>query len=528
MKEKIDYYLTQISKKSGFRLIYIELYGHSKLWSFEMNLIDEEEINNMDFYTTLILGSNGSGKSFLLRAILDIFRQIHHQKLKPKNIGSYITGGYHIIYSINDEIFRISNMSFENPENGFRIVTPNKKLSISINNKPAKLEEVKLPSKLVASTLMLWDKFPLLKKDDPFIKHYSYLGIRNTERSAGTGHMITKTVENIVNNINGKQFIPRLSELLDFLGYDESMRISYVPKYRGLFWKKELSASEFTDMFENWGNHFKGRKNAPWGREYFMKQIKGRNQLITQLISFMKDIEFKKYGKGGRYIDFAIFNNSTISYTFPLIKHLRRLDLLSLPEIFFSKQHDQFGLANASSGEVQIITSLISLLATLEENSLILLDEPEVSLHPNWQMKYMHYLRTIFKQYPTCHFIICSHSHFLVSDLTAANSKIIGVDRKAFGDENAMKSKMIVKDISNQSLNTFGWSAEEVLYRIFEVRTTRNHYFEYDISKLASLLESKQLDLEKIKSMVEKLEPYKFNEKDPLKYLIDLAKEKYN
>lgn len=525
MKEKINHYLKSISETSGFRLFHLELNGHPKLWSFEMDFIDKNEINNDDFYSSLILGPNGSGKSILLRAILDIFRQIHHQQQKTEHIASFIQGGFQIVFSIKDKVYRVSNMPFDQNKNENRIINPNKELNVSINNTAKQLKDIELPSKIIASTLMLWDKFPLLKHEDPFLNHYAYLGIRNTERSAGTGHMITKTVDNIVNNINGKQFLPRLTELLSFLEYDRELRIAYVPKYRGLFWNKDFPRGKLEDVFENWGKYFTDRKSEPWGRQYFLKNVKGNTLLLDQLTNFLNNVKLKKYGKGGRYLDFEIFNDSTISAIFPLIKHLRKMDLLNLPEITFSKQKDQFGLNNASSGEVQIITSLISLLAELKEDSIVLIDEPEVSLHPNWQMKYMHYLRTIFKRYVSCHFIICSHSHFMVSDLTSENSKIIGVDRKYLGDEIAKRSQMIVKDISRKSLNTYGWSAEEVLYRIFEVRTTRNHHFEYDISRLASMLESKPLNLDEISKMVTKLEQFKLSDEDPLKYLLDLAKQ---
>jgi predicted ATPase len=55
-------------------------------------------------------------------------------------------------------------------------------------------------------------------------------------------------------------------------------------------------------------------------------------------------------------------------------------------------------LRSMSSGEIQILTSLLSLASVVKESSIVLIDEPEISLHPNWQMQYIDLLNKIFKK----------------------------------------------------------------------------------------------------------------------------------
>ena len=52
-----------------------------------------------------------------------------------------------------------------------------------------------------------------------------------------------------------------------------------------------------------------------------------------------------------------------------------------------------------------------------------------------------------------------------------------------------------------------------MLYRIFGLRTTRNHYFEYDVTELASLIQIKSKDSEKLVSIITKLKKFKFSKK---------------
>src|SRR5690606_29722985 len=100
------------------------------------------------------------------------------------------------------------------------------------------------------------------------------------------------------------------------------------------------------------------------------------------------------------------------------------------------------------------------------ENSIILIDEPEISLHPNWQIQYMNLLQSAFADYTDCHFIISSHSHFLVTDLVPDKSTIVSFSINEYGV------------VINESLTfeTHGWSTENILYRVFGVSSVRNHY----------------------------------------------------
>lgn len=54
---------------------------------------------------------------------------------------------------------------------------------------------------------------------------------------------------------------------------------------------------------------------------------------------------------------------------------------------------------------------------------MVLIDEPEISQHPNWQMQIIDMLDKCLSD-SKCHFIIATHSHFLVSDLPNYKSSV--------------------------------------------------------------------------------------------------------
>lgn len=166
-------------------------------------------------------------------------------------------------------------------------------------------------------------------------------------------------------------------------------------------------------------------------------------------------------------------------------------------------------------------SSMVGLMATVKSNSLIFIDEPEISLHPNWQMQYLSFLRELFSEieFASSHLFVATHSHFLISDLEGKNSKIIGLKR----ENNKIEIVNLPRDI-----NTFGWSAEDVLYNIFNVRSSLNYYLQADLTELLGMISNGIRDVDKIETIMSKLNKLPKRENDPLQEIIIEANEYLN
>ena len=60
-----------------------------------------------------------------------------------------------------------------------------------------------------------------------------------------------------------------------------------------------------------------------------------------------------------------------------------------------------------SSGEKQLLLILLTVLCQDEKPSILLMDEPEISLHLRWQYELIEIIRTLN---PNCQVIIATHS----------------------------------------------------------------------------------------------------------------------
>jgi predicted ATP-binding protein involved in virulence len=118
--------------------------------------------------------------------------------------------------------------------------------------------------------------------------------------------------------------------------------------------------------------------------------------------------------------------------TFEKTKLLSKLDGVNenFKPIFKSNNRNIITLENLSSGEKQLYGRVITLKKLNPKNSIILIDEPELSLHPQWQTEIMKIYSNIGENNQ---FIVTTHSPFIISQthhknlifLTKENEKIV-------------------------------------------------------------------------------------------------------
>ena len=107
--------------------------------------------------------------------------------------------------------------------------------------------------------------------------------------------------------------------------------------------------------------------------------------------------------------------------------------------VMFSKFGKEFSIDQLSSGEKQIVFRGCFLLKDVNaiRGALVLIDEPEISLHPKWQMKILDYYKRIFTDADgnqTSQMFVVTHSPFVVHNDTRCNDKVIVLSRDKNGN----------------------------------------------------------------------------------------------
>jgi len=93
---------------------------------------------------------------------------------------------------------------------------------------------------------------------------------------------------------------------------------------------------------------------------------------------------------------------------------------------FIQREKDIISPYQLSSGEKQILVILLSALIQDNKHSVMIMDEPEISLHTDWQKSLIHNIRKLNEN---AQIIIATHSPFIISKGWASEKYVFQMDR---------------------------------------------------------------------------------------------------
>jgi hypothetical protein len=115
-----------------------------------------------------------------------------------------------------------------------------------------------------------------------------------------------------------------------------------------------------------------------------------------------------------------------------------------------------------SAGQWGLFSSLVSLSLVADDDALILIDEPENTLHPRWQREYLEDVVASLSGYKGCQVILATHSPLIASALRR-------------GRDHLVRLSNVDGQVDGELLDTpDGWTANDVLETAFELPTTRS------------------------------------------------------
>ena len=166
-------------------------------------------------------------------------------------------------------------------------------------------------------------------------------------------------------------------------------------------------------------------------------------------------------------------------------------DAKSIP-IFTNSSGDKFDINELSSGEKQLFLRTLAIKMLNPENSIILIDEPELSLHPKWQQKIVDVYRKIGKNNQI---IIATHSPHILGSVKKEN--IMLLDKTNDG-------KIIVKT-GDELYNSYGQPTDRVLKDIMGLETTRNPKVFKLLEEAGELVDKNEYESDEFKTKYKEL-----------------------
>ncbi len=190
---------------------------------------------------------------------------------------------------------------------------------------------------------------------------------------------------------------------------------------------------------------------------------------------FQKLQNFLSAGRRNAYLKLSSDGVSGSSHEPNVLRLGLLLDALGLGtvKVRSTRTHETFSAFELSSGEYHMFLTMLAIGFGVEKETVVLMDEPENNLHPQWQRDLMASVFEVFSQVESeGHIIISTHSPLIVGSAPEGSSVVDLTD-----------------DEPSTTVVSYGASSDELLLTQFGVGSSRNRIVVDTVQRAVSLVE---------------------------------------
>jgi predicted ATP-binding protein involved in virulence len=371
-------------------------------FNYNIELNQEEGI-------TILTGPNGYGKTTILNIIWSLFNQKFNvlQKIKLENVSLLFTNGMSLVFTIKKEQGQAASI-----RQSITVL----EAEVFLNDEKIDFEKHECAQSNSGNSIKFKEKIiELLRSQTVYLIKDQRLTYAATAKYDGTFKYDGKIKHNGVAVLNWiETFSKNLTELMSQKKDEEdTFALSLADTFpeRLLKYNQPLTQAVFEERFKRLSEKQQCLKKYGMNPGVFTKsEYESENKRI--LSAYLEDYEQKTalYDEllGKIELFLSILNgkklvNKTVAVNVEKGFH------------FISSDGNPLPLAALSSGEQNETILLYELLFNASPHSLVLIDEPETSMHVAWQIEFLHDIEEIAKS-SKLSFIIATHSPDLIND----------------------------------------------------------------------------------------------------------------
>lgn len=430
-------------------------------FSYSLDRIKMQEIETSRF--TVLIGANGTGKSRLLSDIatrsIELFenRSAKYTKMRKNKPAQFISNPIHV-----ESLLAVSNLitdSFpfsKSVDGRYRYLGHKRGVNMFTTGSPNHF--------MIASYLDIsFDN----KMTGRFRNALTEIGIKNVQFTF-RGKLNISSIKRMRDRLDNREDSSKHRRVLGVHGF-ESL---------DSFGRSEAFIEEITNWISNALLH---------------KSDENTNRLIS-------------HDQLDRFMHIARYFEIKPSKIFEFLKQCSAGQF----RLVVQKNNHSCDFEDLSVGEQLILSTTARIAANVSHASIILIDEPEVGLHPNWQQRLIPILKRVIPSELGCHFIIATHSPFIVSE--ADDILIPGTTWGNF--------IQYPDDISTRSI-------DDILYRVFNARISGNSAAARDVQMLLNEVSgTERFEPERIRGAFHRLSRMADEETLELNMLLEQVQER--
>lgn len=466
-------------------------------------------------YYTIVTGDNASGKSTLLSKAINFF-----------------------LFDINDD---------------------NRDQPVNIN--PSSLKQ---PSKIIALCNSRFDRFTSTyffnrslnsKITSLSSMYYIHPELTQTTRR-GIAGIVDKCLKNLlINQKTRSDFrVDRVNEAFTMFGLQSLIHIKIIINKRNLKYIIEVLNNLINGrmILSNEGiiyNHGESTSNIDWIErrdnklnellENIWKEIEN-NSIAHEICNLLSMIDNGNYSTEDlRNVYFSIAEGKILprgrNYLFSfsrteIINYAFILNVFNVSDfrIMHLNSNKEVSISSLSSGQRTLFGHATILSSFVEDNCMICIDEPENSLHPEWQLNFMRFISSLCSDTIGSHIFIATHSPQIISGMQFDNGCVLSLANKDFIDRIiTSKGRKILSDrfYEPQPLKIYiEQSADKQLTDIFKSPGYKNDFIIRKLllilSKSSKKIKLTEVDCEFISEIEALIEKDRIPDGDPVQFLL--------
>jgi ABC-type cobalamin/Fe3+-siderophores transport system ATPase subunit len=448
---------------------------------------------------TLLMGANGTCKSRILSCCVNLLKGIKEREgAQPSK-----KGRFPYLIEEQDRDLRCTEATITRDG-----------LTSDVGNGPLFESGDVLPSRVLAIANLVRDRFTFTDWedfDDPF---YYYLGVRQASNLTTTGAMERLVCDAVITILSDAEKFDSFSKWTQKLFPRTELGLSFA----------RFSPSSFDRFFEapaEWLRRQRGpaRSDASDQKtlerlEPHMKDIKALGDLLFKKGQDLDSDASLSMKRGGALSiclnQLSVNERVRLGRLNQALKLAQSVRLIGRPSLLL-RSHGWLDFTQLSSGEQNLVATGARLLAFSAPGSMVVIDEPEVSLNIAWQQRYIELISDALVHAKGSHVFIASHSPYLISDLRAENSTIVVAQRGTGG-----------LTFRSQPGEFWGWGSEAILYEVLGLPSASNYHFSRELAGVLKLVSEKSTDAKSFAKFLRKCEQLDFgSEAEPLKVVIE-------
>jgi predicted ATPase len=440
-------------------------------------------------HITAIIGKNGTGKSHLLGAIVQTFITLQELKDGKKRSVKELPLDY-LEYLCDGRRCTVKRDPFEKGQ-----------VEARVEGRRVMVLDLPLPRRVLALTISPFDKFPVPRRNrNPFAppesSMYQYLGLRDSFGKASIQTLLYRSLNSLFEkNEDDALRNSNIGAVFEFLNLKPTVNVIY-----------RLRSTERLREAVNRQLHLDEDKVLSSTQQRQVEDME-RSGVSEFELRELLDLAYSRANRAKIEIRADFEYGGEIDDFFHKLQPLRRAGFLNLIGVEVThKSGLPSDLRSASSGTLSMVSALIALASVIKNGSLILIDEPELSLHPEWQIKYVDLLVRTFSRYTGCHFVVATHSPMVISELPV-HADVISLENDTLPPTHEMQGK----------------SADFLLAEAFGLPTNNNLYIKNRIVDALRLVAEGKAKSDQFSEVLEDLQRLEggLEEGDPSKTIIE-------